>query len=215
MKIPEPSLKPLPQRAYDRTDEENKVISNAQLKAHFAPKKPEPKLTYIEKDKNWAMGMITQPTQYKLRLPSDYKCEIERQSDLAAKAKRSAKNRKQIPQLGEQKNQSVPPLIIGPTDIHMSFRAKMDKDHELLDPRVIAAARALGMTVMQAKETAAEMNLSLLAMLGIEEAPMGQILQKYVLGGPLISPEEEDGLSTHMQNLLGWYKVHIQNKDFK
>jgi hypothetical protein len=28
--------------------------------------------------------------------------------------------------------------------------------------------------------------------------------------GPLISPEEEDGLSTHMQNLLGWYKVHIK-----
>jgi hypothetical protein len=85
----------------------------------------------------------------------------------------------------------------------------MDKDRELLDPRVIAAARALGMTVMQAKETAAEMNLSLLAMLGIEEALMGQIVQKYVLGGPLISLEEEDDLSTHMRNLLGWYKVHI------
>jgi hypothetical protein len=52
MKIPEPSLKPLPQRAYDRTDEENKVISDAQVKAHFAPKKPEPKPTYSEKDKN-------------------------------------------------------------------------------------------------------------------------------------------------------------------
>jgi hypothetical protein len=38
------------------------------------------------------------------------------------------------------------------------------------------------MTVMQAKETAAEMNLFLLAMFGIEEAPKGQIVQKYVLG---------------------------------
>jgi hypothetical protein len=44
---------------------------------------------------------------------------------------------------------------------------------------------------------------------------MGQIVEKYVLGGPLISPEEEDDLSTYMQNLLGWYKVHIKNKDFK
>jgi hypothetical protein len=105
MKIPEPSLKPLSQRAYDRTDEENKVISDAQVKAHFAPKKPEPKPTYSEKDKNWAMGMLTQPAQYKLSLP--YKCKTERQSDLAAKAKRSAKSGKQIPQLGEQKNQSV------------------------------------------------------------------------------------------------------------
>jgi hypothetical protein len=68
---------------------------------------------------------------------------------------------------------------------------------------------------MQAKETTSEMNLSLLAMLGIEEAPKDQIVQKYVLGGPLISPEEEDGLSTHMQNLLSWYKVHIRNKDMK
>jgi hypothetical protein len=91
----------------------------------------------------------------------------------------------------------------------------MDKDRELLDPRVIAAAGALGMTVMKAKETANGMNLSLLAMLGIEEVPMGQIVPKYVLGGPLISPEEEDGLSKHMRNLLDWYKVHIQNKDFK
>jgi hypothetical protein len=86
----------------------------------------------------------------------------------------------------------------------------MDKDRELLDPRVIAAAGALGMTVMKAKETAARMNLSLLAMLGTKEAPVGQIVPKYVLGGPLISPEEEDGLSTNMRNLLGWYKVHIK-----
>jgi hypothetical protein len=161
------------------------------------------------------MGMLTQPAQYKMSLPSDYKCEIERQSDLAAKAKRSAKSGKQIPQLGEQKNKLVPPLIIGPTDIHTSFRAEMDKDRELLDPRVIVAAGALGMTVTQAKETAVGMKLSLLAMLGIEEAPMGQIVPKYVLGGPLISHAAEDGLSTHMQNLLGWFKVHIQNKDFK
>jgi hypothetical protein len=49
-------------------------------------------------------------------------------------------------------------------------------------------------------------------MLGIEEAPVGQIVPQYVLGGPLISPEEEDGLSTNMQNLLGWYKVHIKER---
>jgi hypothetical protein len=59
------------------------------------------------------------------------------------------------------------------------------------------------------------MNLSLLAMLGIEEAPKGQIVHQYVLWGPLISPEEEAGLSTHMRNLLSWYKVHIKNKDMK
>jgi hypothetical protein len=51
-------------------------------------------------------------------------------------------------------------------------------------------------------------------MLGLEEALVGQIVEKYVLGGPLINPKEEGGLSTNMQNLLGWYKMHIK-KDLK
>jgi hypothetical protein len=50
-KIPGPLLKPLPQRAYGRTDEEVKVISDAEVKAHFAPKVPEPKPTYNEQGK--------------------------------------------------------------------------------------------------------------------------------------------------------------------
>jgi hypothetical protein len=86
----------------------------------------------------------------------------------------------------------------------------MDKDRELLDPRVIAAAGGLGMTVMKAKETAAGMNISLLAMLGLEEEPVGKIVEKYVLGRPLINPKEEGGLSTNMRNLLDWYKMHIK-----
>jgi hypothetical protein len=72
----------------------------------------------------------------------------------------------------------------------------MDQDRELLDPRVIAAAAALGMTVMKAKETAARMNISLL--LGLEEALVGQIVEKYVQRGPLINPKEEGDLSTNM-----------------
>jgi hypothetical protein len=56
------------------------------------------------------------------------------------------------------------------------------------------------------------MNISLLAMLGLEEAPLGQIAEKYVLGGPLINPKEEGGLSTNMQNLLCWYKMHIKER---
>jgi hypothetical protein len=87
------------------------VISDAEVKAQFARKEPEPKPTYTPKQKTWAIGMLTAEPQYKKSLPSDYKCEIERQSDLAKKAKRSGK---QIPQLGEQKNQSVPPLIVAP-----------------------------------------------------------------------------------------------------
>jgi hypothetical protein len=68
------------------------------VKAHFARKEPEPKPTYSTKDKKWAIDMLTAEAQYKISLPSDYKHEIERQSGLVKKAKRSGK---QIPQLGE------------------------------------------------------------------------------------------------------------------
>jgi hypothetical protein len=114
------------------------------VKAFLAPKVHEPKPTFTPKQKKWAIGMLTVEPQYKQNLPSDYKCKIERQSDLA-KAKRSGK---QIPQLGEQKNQSVPPLIVGPVDIDTSFRADLEDDQLLLDPRVVGAAKLLGIIVM-------------------------------------------------------------------
>jgi hypothetical protein len=94
------------------------VISVAEVKSHFTPKVPEPKPTYTQRQKKWAIGMLTTEAQYKRSLPSNYKHEIERQSDLAKKAKKSGKL---IPQLGEQKNQSVPPLIVGtPISIRLS-----------------------------------------------------------------------------------------------
>jgi hypothetical protein len=106
-----------------------------------------------------------------------------------------------------------PPLIISPPDIDTAFRANMDKDYKLLDPRIIDAARALNMSISQAKEATAAMSLSLLQILGIEEAPKGKIALQYVLRGPLISPEEEAGLSTHMRNLVSWYKEHINKEE--
>jgi hypothetical protein len=51
------------------------------------------------------------------------------------------------------------------------------------------------MSVTQAKETAAKMNISLRQMFGIEEVPTGQVSLQYVLQGPLISPEAKAGLS--------------------
>jgi hypothetical protein len=77
-KIPGPSLKPLPKRAYDQTPEENDVIVRAEVKAFLAPKVPEPKPTFTPKEKKWAIGMLTAEPQYKKNLPSDYKHEIER-----------------------------------------------------------------------------------------------------------------------------------------
>ena len=76
-KVPEVSLKPLPQRTYDRTDEENEAIADADLnkwKAGLkARKEPEPKPVYSEKEQKWAMGMLTGPSQAEINAPDDYR----------------------------------------------------------------------------------------------------------------------------------------------
>jgi hypothetical protein len=120
MKIPGRSLKPLPRRAGDRTYEENKAILDAHVKAFFAPKKPEAKQRYSEKEKKWAMDMLTQPVQCKMNLISDYDREILKQGALSDEKKKSAKSGKQIPQLGEQENQSVPCSYWSPISIRPS-----------------------------------------------------------------------------------------------
>ena len=83
-----------------------------------------------------------------MNLESDYDREIIKQTGAKSKQKKqtSAKSGKQICQLGQQKNQSVPPLIVS-SDIDKDFRADMDKYMELLDPRAMTAAREMGITV--------------------------------------------------------------------
>ena len=65
-------------------------------------------------------------------LQSDYGRELNKQarSHSDQGKKRSAKSGKQIAQLGQQKNQSVPPLIVT-SDGGEAFRAEMDKDWEI------------------------------------------------------------------------------------
>ena len=180
-RIPEPSLKPLPKRAYDRTDAENKLIVEGEKKAHFdrIRKKfePEPKETYSKEQFQWAKRMLEQPSQDEINRLSDYDRELVRQDNLGnmMKKKPSAKSGKQIPQLGEQKNQSVPPLIVT-SDGGEAFR-EMDKDWELLDPRYVNAAREQGVTVQEAKERAVAAGISLAQMLGLDDTPMDPLAQ--------------------------------------
>jgi hypothetical protein len=56
-------------------------------------------------------------------------------------------------------------------------------DRVLLDPRVVEAAKLLGLIVTEAKESATALNISLLALLDLEEAPVGEIVERYVMGG--------------------------------
>src|SRR4051812_5531945 len=70
----------LPKRPYDKTDEETNADVAAQVKAHFAPKKPEPKPVYNEKTKKWAKSFLEQPSQISMNLESDYDLEIIKQA---------------------------------------------------------------------------------------------------------------------------------------
>jgi hypothetical protein len=185
-------------------------------KTFFSPKKPEQKPVYDAKTKKWAKSFLEQPSQISMNLPSDYGRELTKLARAQSEQNkgRSAKSGKQIAQLGQQKNQSVPPLIVC-SDADKDFRDAMDKDLELLDPRAMAAAKELGVTVSQAKEQATALGMSLGQLLGYESAPMLEMARKYVQGEPMVSNEEMTGLSTHMRNLHTWYLVHTSKKDAK
>jgi hypothetical protein len=90
------------------------------------------------------------------------------------------------------------------SNIDKAFQTDMDMNYDLLDPIIIQSAKRLNMSITQAKETAAGMNIPLRQMFGIEEVPTGRISLRYVLWGPLISPEEHH-----------WYKLHIKKKNMK
>ena len=205
-----------PKRPYDRTEAENAEVVAAYNKAFFAPKKPEPKMVYDEKAKKWAKSFLDGPSQISMNLPSDYGRELKRLARAQSEQNkgRSAKSGKQIPQLGQQKNQSVAPLIVC-SDVDKDFNAAMDQDLELLDRRALAAAKELGITVSQAKENATAMGMSLGQLLGYESAPMLEMARKYVQGEPMVSNVELAGLSTHMRNLHTWYLLHTSKKGAK
>ena len=81
-------LSPLPRvpkappiRAYDRTDEECREISLAEVDAHFHPKKPEPAPPFTEKQKEWVVGFLNTPSQYQLHhKPYDYARALTKQA---------------------------------------------------------------------------------------------------------------------------------------
>jgi hypothetical protein len=79
------------------------------VKALFAPKQPEAKQTYSEKDKKWAMGMLTQPTQYKMNLPSDYDREISKQSVLFDEKKKNKCKKQETNSLAWRTEDSIGP----------------------------------------------------------------------------------------------------------
>jgi hypothetical protein len=141
---------------YDLTDEENKAVVDAEVKAHFAPKPPPPPKKKVPKKVIQHFIDNAQPAIK--HTDSDYERSI-RKVDQALQKKESSssssqavgkKSGKAIPQLGEQVVQSIPPLIVQ-THVSTAHRLVITDDHR-----------------RQAKEAC----LTVEQLLGIEQMPV-------------------------------------------
>ena len=72
-----PSLTPLPQRAYDRSEEEIAAISKSEVEAHFAPKPPPPPREKVPEETIDHFIRMAQPPAPK-PVDSDYERHIRK-----------------------------------------------------------------------------------------------------------------------------------------
>ena len=101
--------------AYERTEEENDAISKAEVRAHFAPQKPEPRQKLAPEVVQRVFNSLWNPPP---KPPSDYERSIDKSYSSKVQNK-SDQSRKQVPQLREQEVQSIPPLkVFSDMDVH-------------------------------------------------------------------------------------------------
>ena len=105
----------------------------------------------------------------------------------AKQAATTGRKRKEVPQLGEQAKQSIPPLKV--LDVPSVYQEHGDFDLE--------AAAAL----------AAQVGCTVEELLSARDAvlPIADIAPKFVYGADLVSKERLHKLPTHMRNLHQWY----------
>ena len=213
-----PSLAPLPQRPYDKSEEENVAISKAEVEAHFAPKPPPPPREKVPVEKidhfiRMARAPAPKPvdTDYERHIKKLNRARLQKEASSSSSKSAGKRSGKTVPQLGEQAAQSIPPLVVPTT--HESRRAQYYCGQTVNVPGVgdvviteehIAQAESIGITVGQ--------------LLDIE--PMSptreeEIKWKYVRGQPLVEPDEVKKLPTRMYELHQWYMdiTKISNRE--
>ena len=143
------------------------------MKTHFAPKKPPPKL-FIPPN---TVRHFAETRAKKPELASDYDRSLG-QSSRAKKAEYGSRplTGRTIAQLGQQENQSLPPLVVHPYDD--------PETRELIE----RSARHLGATIEYD-----------------DYFPMAEPVYKYKYGMPLISNDKLPLLQTQMRKLHDWY----------
>jgi len=159
------------------TQEELEESVRQHVRDHFAPKKPPPVHQWTEKDKKYFRTLL----QPKYRPPlSDYDCQITKSWE-----KPSNRRRNQVPQLGQQSEQSILPL-------------KVLSDQDAATAQFVLES---GLTKAQLLKDAP-----------IEVHP-GANKKPFVLGEPLMWEELIPKLPTRMRELHAWYMKACASKD--
>jgi hypothetical protein len=155
----------------------------ADTERQLAPKQPPPKQTFTEANKKWAVGFLTQPRQYELNKDSNYKRALKKkvkEAEPRSTSRSSPRKKRDVPQLGQQAKQTIPPLQVGSS--HGPTQAQLD------------FARETGFSLSQLDPYAPDQ---------FESAP---IAFQYVKGGPMVSPKlNPSQLPTHLRKLNKWY----------
>ena len=121
--------------------------------------------------------------------PDEYTRTLQKQIQLNKSAsgskssKRSSKKISDIPQLGQQDKQSIPPLEVLST----------------IDPQQ--------QDMEAATKLAADMGVTIAELLGSQDddLPKAPVVPTYVLGMPFVTQEKRAQLPTSMRNLHNWY----------
>jgi hypothetical protein len=125
--------------------------------------------------------MLTQPSQYELYKPDNYKRCLDKQVDAIEEAKaRSARGKRDVAQLGAQAKKLVSPLKVFASDAGGSIAQPSHYDF---------AAEA-GLTLSQ---------------LMTGDIPIAPLEWKYEKGKSLVPPGKEKTLSSQMRRLHEWY----------
>jgi hypothetical protein len=214
-----PSLAPLPQRPYDKSEEENAAIVKAYVEAHFAPKPAPPPREKVPEEKidhfiRMAKAPAPKPvdTDYERHIRKLTRARLQKEASSSSSKQEAVKKcGKTVPQLGEQAAQSIPPLVVPTT--HKSTRAQYycgqtvnvpQQGDVVITEEHIMQADMLKITVGQLLE------IEPMSPLREEE-----IKRKYVRGQPLVEPDEVRNLPTRMYELHEWYMniTKISNRE--
>ena len=189
--IPAVPHKNLPKRPYDYTDEETDVIAKNQYKDWLAnQKKPKaPEFPATSEEKAAVFKMLKTLEQPPPILIPDYDRSIRKSAEAnRQRSKSSSASGKSVPQLGEQKNQSCPPLkVISNIEVGSSNAVDAPPDFVAMYGE---AAAAQGMSIAEYLDHLEEFQ---------------EVAYKYRHGYPLVKPELVNELPTKMRRLHKWY----------